>query len=116
MESHTSNQEFFMSSHRDELNAARELRAQQDRAYQESLEQDRQRQREQQALRDAENREVERKELIKRQKVDFASRIPEEPATSAPGVFSLNVTLPGGQRLIRRFTPDQQLAVSLTAG
>ncbi|CAG0921365.1 unnamed protein product [Notodromas monacha] len=94
---------------REELNASRELRAQQDRAYQESLERDRQLQMERQAVLDAEKREVDRKALILRQKVDFVSRLEPEPDAKQPGVFTINATLPNGQRLMRRFLPQHKL-------
>ncbi|KAK6626449.1 hypothetical protein RUM44_008922 [Polyplax serrata] len=96
------------------------LRAQQDEAYQQSLLADQEKERlrlaERKKLeemekmkRKIEEEEVKRKEEIRRLKIEYLDRIPEEPSSSHPDAVQLVIKLPCGARLERRFLRDHSL-------
>ncbi|CAG0889300.1 unnamed protein product [Darwinula stevensoni] len=108
-------------AHREELNANRALRAAQDAAYMESLARDMERQRERQEQQEKLEREEQekrekiqaeqrKKEMIQQQKVDLADQVPAEPSEDAPDSVTLNILLPCGRRLKRRFSVHDSLA------
>ncbi|KAJ3301647.1 hypothetical protein HDV03_000526 [Kappamyces sp. JEL0829] len=99
---------------RAERDAGRSIREQQDAAYQLSLQADREkaallkkeaeekRQRElqaEQALQDEENRRQAKRE----RKIELASALVPEPPANAKAVTRINIRLPSGERIIRRF-------------
>ncbi|KAL0275366.1 UNVERIFIED_CONTAM: hypothetical protein PYX00_003230 [Menopon gallinae] len=96
------------------------LRAQQDEAYQQSLladqEKERQRVAERKRLEEMESmrkrlqaEEDQRKEEIRRMKVEYVDRIPQEPAITDPESVQLVIKLPCGARLERRFLKTHSL-------
>merc|ERR1711913_156535 len=53
--------------------------------------------------------EIERKEEIRRQKIELATEIPEEPSATDSESVRILIKLPEGQRLERRFFKHQSL-------
>ncbi|XP_035223428.1 FAS-associated factor 2-like isoform X2 [Stegodyphus dumicola] len=105
---------------RHERSVNQSIRQQQDEAYKESLRADQEkerRRREEQELKarlEMEERnkileEQRRKEEIRRQKIELADQIPEEPAEDHPSTIRLMIKLPNGTRLVRRFSRDDSL-------
>ncbi|XP_063851971.1 FAS-associated factor 2-like [Scylla paramamosain] len=102
-----------------ELTAA--LRLQQDEDYQMSLRADQEKERRKQAEREeAQRREQEEREKqedqqrerdnIRRQKMEWVDRVPQEPEEGVDGVVHIVVKLPQGTRLERRFLKTDSLA------
>ncbi|GFT68579.1 FAS-associated factor 2 [Nephila pilipes] len=105
---------------RHERSMTQTIRQQQDEAYKESLKADQEKERrrreeqEVKAQQEQEERnklleEQKRKEDIKRQKIDLASQIPEEPPLEHPNTIRLMIKLPAGTRLERRFRREESL-------
>ncbi|GFY66299.1 FAS-associated factor 2 [Trichonephila inaurata madagascariensis] len=105
---------------RQERSMTQTIRQQQDEAYKESLKADQEkerRKREEQEVKAQQEREErnklleeqKRKEDIKRQKIDLASQIPEEPPLEHPNTIRLMIKLPAGTRLERRFRREESL-------
>ena len=108
------------SAERAERNINAEIRQEQDAAFQETLRLDQERERlkreaeeakkrEEEEERAREQAEVERKESIKRQKVELALEVPEEPSADVAEAVRIVIKLPEGQRLERRFLRSQSL-------
>ncbi|KAK4306942.1 hypothetical protein Pmani_021265 [Petrolisthes manimaculis] len=101
-----------------EMTAA--LRLQQDEDYQMSLRADQEKERRKQQEREEAERKVEEErkieeerqreeDNIKRLKVEWQERIPQEPEEGAEGVIHISVKLPQGTRLERRFLDTDSL-------
>lgn len=108
------------SAERAERNINAEIRQEQDAAFQETLRLDQERERLKLEAEEAKKRaeeeekariqaEIERKDDIKRQKIELASYIPEEPKADEPEAVRIVIKLPEGQRLERRFYKQQSL-------
>jgi len=109
------------SAERAERNINAEIRQEQDAAFQETLRMDQERERLKREAEETKRRqeeeelarqqaEVERKEGIRRQKIELASEIPEEPdITEVDEAVRIVIKLPEGQRLERRFYKHQSL-------
>lgn len=108
------------SAERAERNINAEIRQEQDAAFQETLRMDQERERLKREAEEAKRREeeeerarqqaeVERKETIRRQKIELASEIPEEPNQDDQEAVRIVIKLPEGQRLERRFYKHQSL-------
>lgn len=105
---------------REERSMNQFIREEQDRAFQETLRQDQEKERkkkeeeeqkkreEEESLR-LEREETERREEVRRQKVQLASEIPDEPEVGEADCVRVLVKLPGGQRLERRFRQSHSL-------
>lgn len=98
------------------------LRAQQDEAYQQSLRADQEKERarlaerkkieEQESMkRKIEEEEERRKQEIRRLKIEYLDRIPEEPSSTDADAVQLVIKLPCGARLERRFLRNHSLQV-----
>ncbi|XP_063244113.1 FAS-associated factor 2 [Bacillus rossius redtenbacheri] len=96
------------------------LRQQQDEAYLESLQADQEKERrrtEERERREGEERlrqeeeraEQDRKEEIHKQKVEYLTRIPEEPSPNDANAVHIVIKLPNGLRLERRFLQTDSL-------
>ncbi|KAG8193802.1 hypothetical protein JTE90_029536 [Oedothorax gibbosus] len=105
---------------RHERSMTQTIRQQQDEAYKESLkadqEKERKRREEQEARAKVEmeerNKIIEeekKKEEIRRQKIELADQIPEEPPVEHSNAIRLMIKLPAGTRLERRFRRDESL-------
>lgn len=105
---------------RQERSLNQTLRQQQDEAYAASLRADQEKERRRQEERD--KRELEekarresllaeqrRKEEIRRQKIELADQIPEEPSVDQPDTVHVMIKLPVGTRLERRFRQNHSL-------
>merc|ERR1712151_168611 len=92
------------------------LMEQQKKEYEESLKRDRliAEQKEEERLAQLAAEELERqKELEKEEHLESLLRqVPDEPAESAPNTTKLNIRLPNGKRLERRFEETNTLQVS----
>ncbi|XP_071451650.1 FAS-associated factor 2 [Hetaerina americana] len=99
---------------RNERSFTQTLRRQQDEAYEESLRADREKERrrkeererieEEMRLKEEAIREEQKRiEEIRRQKIDWATRVPEEPSADDPEAVHVVIKLPTGKRLERRF-------------
>merc|ERR1719361_1533247 len=97
-----------------------EIRQEQDAAFQETLRMDQERERLKLEAEEAKKRaeeeermqiqqEIERKEEIRRQKIELATEIPEEPSATDSESVRILIKLPEGQRLERRFFKHQSL-------
>ncbi|TPX46924.1 hypothetical protein SeLEV6574_g02948 [Synchytrium endobioticum] len=94
--------------------SARMIRQQQDEAYQASLLADQEKERqlkeaaerarkEQEEIERAEQDRLDRIQEKKRRRAMLAEKLPPEPPLSEPGQAKINVRLPNGERMIRRF-------------
>ncbi|XP_046396416.1 FAS-associated factor 2 [Ischnura elegans] len=105
---------------RNERSFTQTLRRQQDEAYEESLRADREKERRRQEEREREEeerrrveeaiREEQRRiEEIRKQKIDWACRVPDEPSADDPEAVYVVIKLPSGKRLERRFRLQHSL-------
>lgn len=105
---------------RQEQDATRSIREQQNSAYERSLAQDRERarqKREAEAAREKAEREEREKAEAAAQKERQVhawrrwrvSKIEEEPAADNKDVVRVSIRMPSGDRVVRRFRPDEQL-------
>ena len=101
-----------------------EIRLQQDAAFQATLRLDQERERQKLEAEEAKLHEeeaekariqvdIDRKEYIARQKIELASKIPDEPPVNEPTAVRIVIKLPEGQRLERRFHKSQSLKVDI---
>lgn len=105
---------------RNERSFTQTLRRQQDEAYAESLRADREKERRRQEEREREEEEKrvreqaiqeeqKRIEEIQRRKIDWVSRVPDEPSSDDPEAVHVVIKLPSGKRLERRFKHSHTL-------
>jgi FAS-associated factor 2 len=99
-----------------------EIRQEQDAAFQATLRLDQEHERQKLEAEEAKLHEeeaekariqadIDRKEKIARQKIELASKIPDEPPVNEPTTVRIVIKLPEGQRLERRFHKSQSLKV-----
>ncbi|KAG8224448.1 hypothetical protein J437_LFUL003171 [Ladona fulva] len=99
---------------RNERSFTQTLRRQQDEAYAESLRADREKERRRQEEREKEEEEQRKREEalqeeqrrieeIRRRKIEWATRVPDEPSPDDPEAVHVVIKLPSGKRLERRF-------------
>ena len=97
-----------------------EIRQEQDAAFQATLRLDQERERQKLEAEEAKRHEeeaekariqadIDQKENIARQKIELASKIPNEPPVNEPTAVQIVIKLPEGQRLERRFHKSQSL-------
>lgn len=105
-----------------EASLNRSLRAYQDEAFLESLRADQEKERrrederrvareEQERLEEQAMQEEQRRMSIAQEKINFAAKVPSEPAINHPDAVDVVFKLPDGQRLSRRFLKSHSLEV-----
>ena len=103
-----------------------EIRQEQDAAFQATLRLDQERERQKLEAEEAKLHEeeaekariqadIDRKENIARQKIELASKIPDEPPVNELTAVRIVIKLPGGQRLERRFYKSQSCKVDISS-
>jgi len=116
------NEAFIVAARADraERHMTQTIRQEQDEALQDALRQDQEKERKKKEQEELEKRaeeeerrrveqEQDRKDRIARAKIDYASRVPDEPDTSASDAIRIVIKLPEGQRLERRFLKTESM-------